>query len=56
MKVGDLVTKRQRGTLEDEHKVLFGLVVKTDELGIKVIWNQGYGTFWTLKKTVSIAE
>ena len=45
MKVGDLVTKRQRG-----------LVVKTDELGIKVIWNQGHGTFWTLKKTVTIAE
>ena len=52
MKVGDLVTKR----LDEENETLFGIILKMDGLGIKVIWNQGYGTFWTLKKTVSIAK
>ena len=52
MKVGDLVTKR----LIEDDTTLFGIVLKMDKLGIKVAWNQNYGTFWTLKKTVSIVK
>ena len=52
MKVGDLVTKR----LDEESETLFGIILKMDELGIKVFWNKSYGIFWTLKKTVSIAK
>ena len=53
MQVGDLVTKH----FDAEEVDLLGIIIAIeDDKYIKVSWNRGYGAFWTLKKTVSIAE
>jgi len=52
MQVGDLVTKR----LDEEGDILFGIVLKMDDIAIKVLWDKDYGTFWALQETVRIEK
>jgi len=53
VKVGDLVTKH----FEAEEDDLLGIVIAIDDYKyIKVFWNKGYGTFWTLMKTARVVK
>ena len=62
MKVGDLVRKANHHDV-DYLQNLIGLVLEVDHstrqagvLPIKVMWNGGYGTLWTLKQNVEVID
>ena len=52
MQIGDLVIKNSK----QEKEILLGIVLKLDDIAIKVYWNKAYGTFWTLKDKVRVVK
>ena len=62
IEVGDIVRKANHHDV-DYLQNLIGLVLEVDHttrqadiLAIKVMWNGGYGTLWTLKQNVEVID